>query len=169
MKKNKAFTLVEVLIVVVIIGVLAAIVIPQFQEALRQTARRVRIEEEAAAAKVTMESETETGVPIIATLERTGVSEKGWDHSITIETIDKQFSISFFDMRDAGEKACDRTAEFFNYDNAPLTCSIGNLTRREMQAIYETLMIKADAKQAIKDLDVGTTPLPAEIPTGIAQ
>ena len=33
MRKNKAFTLVEILIVVIILGILAAIVIPQFTEA----------------------------------------------------------------------------------------------------------------------------------------
>jgi prepilin-type N-terminal cleavage/methylation domain-containing protein len=33
MRKNKGFTLVEILIVVVILGILAAIVIPQFSEA----------------------------------------------------------------------------------------------------------------------------------------
>ena len=32
MRKNKGFTLVEILIVVVILGILAAIVIPQFSE-----------------------------------------------------------------------------------------------------------------------------------------
>ena len=36
MRKNKGFTLVEILIVVVILGILAAIVIPQFSEASTQ-------------------------------------------------------------------------------------------------------------------------------------
>ena len=37
MRKNKGFTLVEILIVVVILGILAAIVIPQFSDASTQS------------------------------------------------------------------------------------------------------------------------------------
>ncbi|MFZ9034459.1 MAG: type IV pilin protein, partial [Anaerohalosphaeraceae bacterium] len=37
MRKNKGFTLVEILIVVVILGILAAIVIPQFTDASTQS------------------------------------------------------------------------------------------------------------------------------------
>ncbi len=123
-RKQNAFTLVEILIVVIILGILAAIVIPQFTSASEEAAQKSTMTDLQALRTQVQLYKAEIGslptnlTDLTGTADNTRGETKGpWLQSFPVNQLTGSDAVTNIDSA-AGEAAANNDAEGWIYDTA---------------------------------------------------